>query len=267
MASTRPALVLGSLVLLLTALVSPVHARAFDEGTTVAGDGVQNPDASQAFAMNVGRAADFVAQTNFVQCVGASMQMMLNMMSPVDDRTARTQLRLQTLARAWSGPAPSGVQRKGASVRGWASGLTIMGGGSYRLVGTTSVQAALRAAATAIRATGRPVGLLVWRGRHAWVMSGFTATADPARTSSFTVTGANIHDPLYPYGSSVWGPSPRPGELLSPSEVGRQFKPRRSRSSGVLWAAADGSASLSGQYVLVLPYEPLPVIHWTARVR
>ena len=39
-------------------------------------------------------------------------------------------------------------------------------------------------AARAMESTGRPVGLLVWRGRHAWVMSGFKATKDPFKAGA-----------------------------------------------------------------------------------
>jgi hypothetical protein len=202
----------------------------------------------------VGSARDFVAQTNFVQCVGASMQMMLNMIEPGRDRSARTQLRLQRLARSWSGPRPGGGDRQGASVRGWASGLNIMGAGPYRLVGTETLGGALKTAARAIATTGKPVGLLVWRGRHAWVMSGFTATADPLETNDFRVTRAIVHDPLYPHGSEQWGPSPRPGEALTPAQVGRQFVPRRMSTR---WLSIPGfqPSKLGGKYVLVLPYE------------
>jgi hypothetical protein len=206
--------------------------------------------AAERHTVDVSDRADFVAQTNFVQCVGASMQMMLNMIEPGRDRTASTQRRLQELARHWSGQRPDGRQRQGASVRGWAAGLNILGAGPYRLHGETTLEAAMRVAATAIATTGKPVGLLVWRGRHAWVMSGFTATADPATTSDFTVTRAMVHDPLYPHGSAVWGPSPRPGEALTPKELGRQFVPRRTSSQ---WNSL--MSSLGGKYVLVLPYE------------
>jgi hypothetical protein len=201
--------------------------------------------------VDVADRADFVAQTNFVQCVGASMQMMLNMIEPGRDRTAATQRRLQNLARNWSGSRPDGNERQGASVRGWAAGLNILGAGPYRLQGEATIQEALRTAARAIATTGKPVGLLVWRGRHAWVMSGFTATADPRTTDDFEVTRAIIHDPLYPHGSSVWGPSPSPGESLTVNEVGRQFVQRRMSNR---W---NGQVSaLGGKYVLVLPYEP-----------
>jgi hypothetical protein len=206
--------------------------------------------AARSYVVDVSKRGDFVAQTNFVQCVGASMQMMLNMIEPGRDRTASTQLRLQKLARAWSGSRPDGRERQGASVRGWASGLNILGAGPYRLVGTTTLGEAVRIAAKAIASTGRPVGLLMWRGRHAWVMSGFTATADPLVNEDFRVTRAIVHDPLYPHGSAIWGPSPRPGESISVAALGRQFVPRSmtNRFGGQ-------SSLLRGKYVLVLPYE------------
>ena len=209
--------------------------------------------AAQRHTLDVGSRGDFVAQTNFVQCVGASMQMMLNMIEPGRDRSARTQRRLQDLARHWSGPRPGGGDRQGASVRGWAAGLNIEGGGPYRLVGEDTLAEAMRTAAEAIAATGKPVGLLVWRGRHAWVMSGFTATADPLTTDDFDVTRAIIHDPLYPHGSSIWGPSPAPGSALTLKQVGRQFVQRRMSTQ---WIGRN--SALGGKYVLVLPYETDP---------
>lgn len=53
------------------------------------------------------------------------------------------------------------------------------------MAGFKSRQNALRKAAHMMRKTGKPVGIVVWRGAHAWVMSGFTATADPALTVDF----------------------------------------------------------------------------------
>lgn len=202
--------------------------------------------AGTAYKLDVGTRADFVAQTNFVQCVGASMQMMLNMIQETDDRSAATQLELQQLARQWSGRRPDGITRQGASVRGWATGLTILGAGPYHLVGTTTIEEALLTAAKAMRQTGKPVGLLMWRGRHAWVMSGFRATGDPLAAGT-RVTAVYVEDPLYPHGSSVWGPSPRPGAALTVAELGRQFVPRRSSNRF--------GTGLSGKYVLVLPFE------------
>jgi len=218
--------------------------------------------ATDRYRQDVARRADFVPQTNFVQCVGASLQMMINMLEPGRDRSAKEQLRLQKLARKLSPPRRDGTIRQGASVRGWVKVLRREVDQPYRLVGADSLNQAVKMAARAIDRTGAPVGLLVWRGRHAWVMSGFTATADPLRTSDYTVTGAIVMDPLYPHGSAVWGPSPKPRQALTPTALGRQFVPRRGNAS---WpgnpidpAAQRTMAGLSGKYVLVLPYETIP---------
>ncbi len=95
--------------------------------------------------------------------------------------------------------------------------------------GRPRLEEAVLTAARAIRQTGKPVGLLMWRGRHAWVMSGFRATGDPLVPGT-RVTAVIVEDPLYPYGSSTWGPSPAPGEALSLTELGRQYVPRRTSS-------------------------------------
>ena len=204
---------------------------------------------NKPFRLDLGTHSDYVAQNNLVQCVGASMQMMLNMIEPGADRTAKTQLRLQKIARKWSPPRLDGGVRKGASVVGWATGLSLQGAGPYKVVGADSLDEAMLVAARAMRRTGRPVGLLVWRGRHAWVMSGFEATGDPMLAGS-RVTAALIEDPLHPYGgSSTWGRSPSPGEALSVKEVGRQFVRRRFGFS--IWSTPD----FAGKYVLVIPYE------------
>lgn len=206
--------------------------------------------AARPYVLDLGARSDFVAQTNLVQCVGASMQMMLNMIRPGADRTAATQLTLQKAARTWSPDRPDGRQRKGANVLGWAIGLSLHGAGPYKVVGAATIEEAMLIAAQAMRTTGRPVGLLVWRGRHAWVMSGFRATADPF-VDGARVTAAIVEDPLYPNVSSVWGRSPAPGAALTLKELGRQFVPRRSSSKSFNSPALAG---LGGMYVVVVPY-------------
>jgi hypothetical protein len=89
-------------------------------------------------------------------------------------------------------------------------------------------------------------------------MSGFRATADPLASADARVTAAIVEDPLYPHGSSVWGPSPAPGAALSISALGRQFVPRRTSSQF--------GSTLGGMYVLVLPYE-LDIASYADRYR
>ena len=111
--------------------------------------------------------------------------------------------------------APSDSPFGGANPRGWTAALNDLGIGPYvPLVSIPDYDKALRVAATAIRDTRRPVGLVMWRGRHAWVMSGFEINWRPGRRRPTpTITGIRVLDPLYPRGSSVWGPSPKPNSL------------------------------------------------------
>jgi hypothetical protein len=180
------------------------------------------PDVAQAdpepFAMNLYRKGDFVAQYTFELCVGASLQMALNMATDQSRTTRTDQEALWAMARDTSF-SPFG----GANPRGWTATLNDLGIGPYELVSLPTFEEALTVAAEAIRATGRPVGLVMWRGRHAWVMSGFESTADPRTFDEFDVTGIRVLDPLYPHGSARWGDSPKPNSLVSPETLAEQF--------------------------------------------
>lgn len=181
-----------------------------------------DPD-PEPFAMNLAAKDDFVAQYTFDWCVGASLQMALNMATDMERLSQADQAELWAMARDRSS-SPFG----GANPRGWTAALNDLGIGPYRLVSLPTLEEALTVAAEALRSTDRPVGLVMWRGRHAWVMSGFESSADPMRSDAFEVTGIRVHDPLYPHGSSVWGKSPRPNALVSPSTLARQFVVRDS---------------------------------------
>jgi hypothetical protein len=233
--------------LLLSAALAPV-VGAVDPGSI---PGSARPGGSRPVAIDLYRDGDFVTQTNLSQCVGASMQMMLNMVGPTDDRTIETQERLFDLARAaWSASVMAAYgagDREGASPSGWVTGLNSVGVGPYRVTSTGSIDEAVRLAAIGIRTTGRPVGLLVWHGAHAWVMSGFEASGDPATDPEAIVTAVVILDPLYPRTTRNHGPAPAPGTRLSVAMLGQDFVGwRRARVSG-----------LDGRYVLVLPYRSL----------
>jgi hypothetical protein len=87
----------------------------------------------------------------------------------------------------------------GSDPQGWAAALRAYTGvTSYAWRGHGSYTASLEHAARRLRKTGRPVGLLMARGGHAWVMTGFVATADPAVTPDFQVTHVYVSGPLYP---------------------------------------------------------------------
>jgi hypothetical protein len=193
------------------------------------------------YKFNLYETGDFVPQYTFEWCVGASLQMMLNLVDVADPDSRARQERLWELARDLSS-SPFG----GANPRGWTAALNKLGVGRYELVSIPRYGEALRVAAKALRETKRPVGLVMWHGRHAWVMSGFTSIGNPRKDKGFRVTGIRVLDPLYPHGSSVWGASPRPNRLLTPKKLAQQFVRRDNRNSRVNLGVGPG-------FLLVLP--------------
>jgi hypothetical protein len=173
---------------------------------------------AKPFSMNLYRAGDFVAQFTFEWCVGASLQMAFNIATNQTHTSRPDQQALWEMARERSA-SPFG----GANPKGWVAVLNELGLGPYQLVSLPTFDEALVAAAKAMRETRRPVGLVMWRGRHAWVMSGFRSTADPRRSGAFAVTGIRVLDPLYPHGSGRWGKSPKPNTVVSPATLARQY--------------------------------------------
>jgi hypothetical protein len=196
----------------------------------------------RAFALNLYQQGDFVPQYTFEWCVAASIQIMHNL---IDDTRAGTWADRVQQGELWEmARARSSNSFNGANPLGWAKVLNEAGMGPYTVVSIADYKAALRTAARAIADTGRPVGLVMWRGRHVWVMSGFTSLGDPDRFPEFSVTGIRVQDPLYPYGDERWGPSPVPNALLTPKQLATQFVVREPRR----W-----SSNLPTGYMLVLP--------------
>jgi len=86
------------------------------------------PTPRAVLAMNLYRKGDFVSQVTKEQCMPAAMQIMLNIIRSKDDRTAAFQKQLDTLAQQLSH-----MKNGGSEPRGWAAGLTQLGGGKYRV--------------------------------------------------------------------------------------------------------------------------------------
>ena len=190
--------------------------------------------------MNLYRKGDFVSQATKDQCVSAAMQIMLNITGALDDRSAKTQSRIAALAESLS------KARVGTTEPlGWARGLEKLGGGKYAVVVAPTRGKAIERAVRAIRATGRPAGLLVWRGAHSWVLHGYESTADPAGPGEMTVTHLYVSDPWYPRISSIWGPSRGPNARITPKQLEEDF---------LQWRRPTGRyPGMDGQYVLILP--------------
>ena len=233
----------GLSVLLAAALAAPLTVAA----------------AAKPFRMNLGDKTDFVRQFDPNWCVGASMQMMLNIVLPrKNDATLKTQTALMELARSFKRSAtsatgstssfPTTFKPRGASGRGWAMGLAKLGAGSYRVTSAPTFEAAVELVARSIRETGRPAGISVWNGTHAWVVSGFEASADPLTSAAFDVTALVVMDPWYPRSTRAHGASPKPMTTMSVPDLKKEYLP---------WSRPNRTSANAGRYVVLIPYQPM----------
>ena len=127
--------------------------------------------------------------------------------------------------------------------------LEAYGVNGYEVRAYGTRQDALVDASRAIGTHRAPAILLTWRGAHTWVMTGFTATADPLVFDDAKVTGAYILDPWYPRISSIWGPSDPPGGYQDAAEMRRNYLP---------WKRPEGSyPKRDGLFLAIVPTEPL----------
>ncbi len=172
---------------------------------------------------SVYRAHAFSVQRNDYSCVAAAAQMMLNTIKGTRNHARKQQIKIWHYAQDNSYYP---VSDNGADVGGWVAALEHWGAGDYYVDVASSMDAALRHAATQLRLTGKPVGLIVW-GRHsghAWVMTGVQATADPAAGGSFDVTAVQAMGPLWPYGTiNGHAYDPGPGTWVGMAELTRKF--------------------------------------------
>jgi hypothetical protein len=160
----------------------------------------------------------FSSQQTMTWCVAASVQMMLNIVRGQSDHSYASQKTYIRYARKhdrYKDPAITGTDGQG-----WVDDLHHFGGlENYKIVGSVSFKNALRGAVDRLRATGEPVGLIIDHHYHAWVMTGFDATADPARGNDFEVTAVYIMGPLYPRPRQSNGLDPAPDTRLTRNEL------------------------------------------------
>ena len=212
------------------------------------------------FSMNLYTEGDSVHQRTIYWCVAASVQTMINIMEEGQpDRSKRSQRRIHFEARSldpghaayWRNLDSDSPLKRGLHGLGlvhWVWMLDAVGYGPYQIDRAETLKRSIRMAAKAIRLTGKPAGLVVWKGAHAWVMSGFKATADPAYSNDFKVTEAYVSDPWYPDVSSNWGVSRPPNSAVPVSALGEDYLPYD--RPGRVHPKRDGL------YMLILPTLP-----------
>jgi hypothetical protein len=178
--------------------------------------------------------------TNYT-CVGASVQMMLNMIEGRRDHSASAQKDYWRYGRNHGRYKPN---NNGVDPIGWVAALEHFGAGDYEVTLSGRYQKMLRRLAERMRATGRPIGLFVHHGGHAWVMTGFESTADPLKSNDFKVTAVQAMGPLYPNGTingKRFDVGPR--TWLTAEQLRKKFTPLQ-------WSQAP---EWSGRWVAVVP--------------
>jgi hypothetical protein len=90
------------------------------------------------------------------------------------------------------------------------------------------------------------VALTVSHGNHGWILTGFRATADPAKTARFTVTSVRVTGPLYGLQSQNGYDMP-PNTKLTTAQLKRFFTPWKYPPRAMVW---------DGRYVSI---QPVPV--------
>ena len=188
------------------------------------------------------RAGVFTTQRSWLWCTAADVQIMRNIVHRQADHTTSGQRRYFDYMRAHNRyriPVSDGVDPAG-----WTAGLRRYVDSRYRLVSSGSFDAALRSAVTNLRKTNLPVGITVSHGGHAWILVGFSATADPAVTTRFTVTSVRVVGPLWGLQSRSYGYDMRPNRNLTVRQLRGFFTP---------WHYARVRMAWEGRWVSIQP--------------
>jgi hypothetical protein len=236
MPATQPNRV-GRLGRATAALLLAGVALATFSGAALA-DGATAAPPRLPWMRNLATPGTYVGQYTYLQCVAASIQMMRNMIRDQADHSAATQHSLWLQSRALSLYNGDG----GADPYGWSRELSA-GGSAYQIYAGTSLDDALHDLARTVAQSGRPGGITVYSGGHAWVIAGITATNNPALTDDFSVISVAVLDPLWT--TSKGGPGTiAPGTWLTVAQLKSKFTPYHDPRR---------APPLEGRYVAIVP--------------
>ena len=216
--------------------------------TAVVGGATATPRAAAAApsawtgGVDLYRAGVFTTQQTWSWCTAAGVQITRNIALGQADHSKAAQQRYFDYMRAHDHYAIP--LSDGTDPAGWTAGLRRFVDDRYRLVASRTFDAALRSAVTNLRLTNLPVSLAVQHGNHAWLLTGFTATADPAVTTRFTVTSVRVVGPLWGLQNASYGYDMRPDTKLTPRQLAGFFAP---------WHYARIRMSFEGQWVSIQP--------------
>lgn len=183
--------------------------------------------------INLYRTGVFSTQKSWLWCTAADVQIMRNMKYDRTDHSSAAQSRYFWWMRArnkYSLPLSAGVDPAG-----WTAGLRYFVDKRYTLMSSATFLGALRLAVVRMRLTNLPVAIAVAHGDHGWVLHGFTATADPAKTNDFRITSVRVSGPLWGLKNSTFGYDMPPNKKLYPYELAKFFTPWRYAPKRMIW--------------------------------
>ena len=192
------------------------------------------------------RAGAFTTQQTWYWCTAAGVQIARNIVRREADHAASTQGAYFDWMRGhneYDIPVKDGVDPAG-----WAAGMAHFVDRRYRVASDRTFDAALRRVVTSLRLTYRPVPIAVMHGNHAWLVVGFTATADPAVTRRFRVTSVRVVGPLYGLQSKN-GYDMKPNTKLTPGQLQSYVTPFHYAAVEMPW---------EGRYLTIEPAASWP---------
>ena len=199
------------------------------------------------------RSGVFTTQQSWLWCTAADVQIARNIVDHQRDHSTsgqRTYFEWMRRHNRYDLPLSAGVD-----AAGWAAGMRHFVDGRYQLVASSSFDSAVHSAVQRMRLTNLPVAVTVSHGNHGWLLVGFEATADPAKTSGFTVTSVRVVGPLFGL-QSRGGYDMPPNTRLTLDEFRRFFTPWHYDPMPMVW---DGTY-VSIQPVPVKAAAPNPVV-------
>lgn len=178
------------------------------------------------------RVGVFTTQKSWLWCTAADVQIIRNIVRHGSDHGTTGQRTFYNWMRQHN--RYDLPQAAGVDPQGWTVGLRHFVDDRYRVIASRTFDDALRSAVTNLRRTNLPVAIAVSHGNHGWVLTGFAATADPARTTSFKVTSVRVVGPLFGLQSKN-GYDMRPNTRLTTAQFRRFFTPWRYAPRRMIW--------------------------------
>lgn len=193
------------------------------------------------FRMDIWREDALVTQPNLLWCVPGAAAIMVDLVRGHRAVDAAALADMYTYGQSLAVYPNEGP---GVDPAGWVGILGRWGAGPYAWRTYSTLPDALHHAAVRMRQTGRPVGLIVGiHGQHAWVLTGFAATADPL-SGPFSITGVAVAGSLWPVQRYYLGYFDMPPDTwLTPARLAPAVRPFH----------ADVPTQWDGRYVTIEP--------------